>query len=160
MSETSGRNYLEKLSQVEEGVDKEIPGFKALTPKRKMSRITNSLKLYIEKRRSADRYNMLEKKNPNYKSKRIESEYFEMLASTRFKKEVKVLTDYELELLYIYLNGKLQEGLIEPYTRRRFDTHELITTACSLCDVDNKEFMVKIKALKEDAMQIIRAMRA
>jgi len=155
MEETKNSNYYDRMVEVEKFVDDEKV-YGNLTPKRKVSNLLRQLRIYCDKRNSASRYNSLEKKNPQYKARREDAEFDEMLSCARFRKIISILDDYEFDLLFIQLRSMLQEGAIEKDVNKRFKIYEYITTASTLIRVDNARVMSQMAQFKNDAFQLIK----
>ena len=154
MSEAS---YIELMQQVEKMVKtEEIPYFIQRTPFRQQQEIFFVLKSFCEARTSANHYKRLEQTKPMYKKERKQSDYLEILMSTRLKLKLQASDEIVLKKYVIGLRTKLENALIETDVKKRFKLYEFICAGCNLCKVDNKEIMEQIAQIKEDAVQIIR----
>lgn len=149
-------NYLNLMSSLDKLVDDEASVFNALSPKRKIEYIARCVKKYCEKNNSANRYKILEQSNPKYEKLRQEAEYVELLSCIRVKKSIKLLDGDELNMYVLHLREKLQEGLIEKDTKKRFEIHDYINYGCLFAKVDNDKIKGEIEKIKEEAYQIIR----
>lgn len=149
------KSYVELIAEVSASVDKDKGAYKSLTPKRKIENLARQIRLYIEKRDSATRYRNLELKYPRYKKYKEESEFFELLSSTRLKKYLDISDDYELDLYVVHLKSKVEELKIEPDLNKRMYLYDYICVGCSHCKVNNEHIMNQIMEIKELASQII-----
>lgn len=147
--------YLTMMKEVDKIVKEEVVTYQKLVPFRKQQQLTSNLKNYCDMVRSANRYRKLEKNNPSYTKHRLESEYFELLQSTRLRKKLQASDESDLQNYVNHLKYKLSQALVENDTKKRFKFHDYINAGCNLCKVDNEFIMSQIVQLKSDAQQII-----
>ena len=150
------KSYIELITEVSSQVDRDKAAFKVLTPKRKVENLARQIKLYIEKRNSATRYRNLEVKYSRYKKYKEESEFYELLTSTRLKKYLEICDDYELDLYLVHLKSKLEEFKIELDFKKRMYLYDYICVGCSHCKLDSEKVMNEIALIKDHASQIMQ----
>lgn len=149
-------DYIKEMQEIGEYVEGEIPGFKSLTPERKIQRLTANLKIYCEVNNTLNTYMKWSKGSDKYKGFIEEKEYQKKLSETRLLKKIPHLDEYELKLYVIHLNTKFQKAKIEKDIKKRFFMYDYIMAGCRVCNVENEEIMQEISGLRERCSELIK----
>ena len=155
MGENSSKEYIEQLMRVSAIVEKELPAFKVMTPKRKIQSVTKTLKENCMKRNSANSHRAKETNSLKHKLARMEDEYLELLTSTRLSKELAIMDESELSLYVTHLQSKLEETLIDKDVKKRFFMYDYIMTGCRACKSDCPSIVEQIEIIRNSCKQII-----
>lgn len=154
------QHYTKLITEVEDIVEKEIPAFKNLIPFRKFQQLAMNVRYCSEGKRSVKHYTRLFNKGggyyDRYEAEKLESEYLQLLSSTRLIRQLQACDEYDLKRYVIHLKSKLEQGLLEPDIKKRFNLYDYICAGCLHCKVDNEEIMAEIADIRERANEIIR----